>query len=131
MSDQSDGSTYTVRASDSPASGWPIKPQLGTNLDLEYDFRLWLLWRFTQEVNGEPTLVYYPLAKSNWQVVFLAHASTNAGPIDTIDRPKGVTADSGYTRTNVAPDTMSPTTFVNGQPVLNTGNGNNTWVNVN
>lgn len=94
---------------------------------------MWLLWRYTNTVNGAATSVYYPIAKSNWKVDWAAYASAGsmAGPIDRISLLHGVTADANYTRTNQPPDTMSPTTTVNGQQVPNTFNQNNSWVDVN
>jgi hypothetical protein len=106
---------------------------LGVRVDVEYTFSLWLMWRYQNLGVG---YVYYPLAKVNWQVDFLGHASTSnnngpVGPINTIDIPHGVTVDpSGPRLTNQPPDTMRWTTTVPGNPnpVSNLANGNTNWV---
>jgi hypothetical protein len=125
---------YTIATFDAPTTGHPVQGPSGTKIDLRSTWTMWLLWRYHNTVANQDTLVYYPIAEINWKVDWLAHASTNNGntpPIDTIDIPHGVTADTSYSPTNDPPDTMSPTTTVNGRTVSNRFDNNSIWVTTN
>jgi len=106
-----DGTQTTISDVDSPFTGFPIdnlSAQM-VAIDGRWTFKLYLAWQWIQPINGIDRQVLYPIAYTNWQVVWYATPKT------VIVVKNGVTSDGpNYTPSNKVPDCMDPKNNFNG-----------------
>ncbi len=115
-----DGNTLTITANDSPITGIPNNANQGIWEDVQFQARLFLVWRWIQNVGGNNVTVFYPLAYTNWQVNFYAKGLGGIPPIDWILILNGVSSDGSntYKPSNDPPPALDMTKIFN---------GNNQW----
>jgi hypothetical protein len=96
-----DGNSATIQAVDSPTLDATNSPLDGTALDVQYRYKLYLVWKY-------PSGIYYPLGYYNWWVKWYATASRapNSGPVDTIQYPSAVYTDATWIPDNSTPGKM-------------------------